>query len=146
MSAGNIDPLQPLKGLAGGKRDPTIETAVNFKRITSIAELDHELAIAQEKGQWLMLDFYADWCISCKEMDKYTLSNSAVKQELLRFVLVRADVTDNNAEAKALLKRFKLVGPPAILFFNKERQEDKGARVIGYQKVPKFLAQLKRLK
>lgn len=145
ISAGNTNPLQPLKGLIIGKGEPATETTVSFKRITSLAELDHELAIAQEKGQWLMLDFYADWCISCKEMDKYTLSNPTVKQELSRFVLVRVDVTDNNAEAKALLKRFKLVGPPAILFFNKKQQEDKSARIIGYQKAQDFLAQLVHL-
>ncbi len=146
MSAGNTDPLQPLKGFMTGKGETVTETTVHFKRITSLAELDDELDIAQQKGQWLMLDFYADWCISCKEMDKYTLSNPNVQQELSRFILVRADVTENNAEAKALLKRFKLVGPPAILFFNKAQQEDNSARVIGYQKAPKFLAQLRRLR
>ncbi len=146
ISAGNTDPLQPLKGLTMGRGESATDTTVNFKRITSLAELDHELAIAQQKGQWLMLDFYADWCISCKEMDKYTLSDPAVKQELSRFVLIQADVTENNAESKALLKRFKLVGPPAILFFNKAQQEDQNMRVIGYQKAPKFLAQLRRLR
>ena len=92
-----------------------------------------------------MLDFYADWCISCKEMEAYTLNNPDVKQALSSFVLLQADVTENNDQDKALLKAFDLIGPPAILFFNLNQQEQSSARVIGYQEAEAFLQHLSQL-
>jgi thiol:disulfide interchange protein DsbD len=92
-----------------------------------------------------MLDFYADWCISCKEMEAYTFSDPKVQQRLSNLVLLQVDMTDNTDEHKALLKRFNLIGPPAVLFFGSDQQEQQQYRVIGYQDSATFLAGLKTL-
>ena len=146
LSAGNTNPLQPLKGLSLGASSESEETPIAFKRVTSLAELQQEIKTANNNGQWVMLDFYADWCISCKEMEHYTLSNPEVKQALSDFVLLQADITKNNEEDKALLKAFNLIGPPAILFFNLDQQEQTSARVIGFQGTKTFLKHLSKLK
>ncbi|HIG66051.1 MAG TPA: protein-disulfide reductase DsbD [Methyloprofundus sp.] len=145
LSAGNTNPLLPLKGLASGSTNPQQEAPIEFKRVASLAELDQKLKAASAQGKWVMLDFYADWCISCKEMEAYTLNNPDVKQALSSFVLLQADVTENNDQDKALLKAFDLIGPPAILFFNLNQQEQSSARVIGYQEAEAFLQHLSQL-
>jgi thiol:disulfide interchange protein DsbD len=89
-----------------------------------------------------MLDFYADWCVSCKEMEAFTFSDPRVKVKLGNMLLLQADVTDNNAEHKALLKRYSLFGPPGIIFFDAQGREIKGLRVIGYQNAERFLKTL----
>jgi thioredoxin:protein disulfide reductase len=89
-----------------------------------------------------MLDFYADWCVSCKEMEAYTFSDARVKQELDGMLLLQVDVTANSAEHKALLKRYSLFGPPGIIFFDAQGKEVKGLRVIGYQNAERFLKTL----
>jgi len=142
LSAGNSNPLQPLKGLSLGAASSSEQAPIHFKRVASLTELNQEIKRANANGQWVMLDFYADWCISCKEMEAYTLSNPEVKQALSRFVLLQADVTKNNKADKALLKAFNLVGPPAILFFNLGQQEQRDLRVIGYQDAETFLKYL----
>lgn len=110
-----------------------------FVRIDSVAELDAKLA---SPGKPVMLDFYADWCVSCKEMEHFTFSDPRVKQELDAMLLLQADVTANSAEHKALLKRFSLFGPPGIIFFDAQGREIKGLRVIGYQNAERFLKTL----
>ena len=92
-----------------------------------------------------MLDFYADWCISCKEMEAYTFTDERVKQQLSRFILIQADVTKNASDENALLQRFNLIGPPAILFFGPDKQERTASRVIGYQNSETFLANINNL-
>jgi thiol:disulfide interchange protein DsbD len=92
-----------------------------------------------------MLDFYADWCVSCKEMERFTFSDSAVRQRLAGFTLLKADVTANDAGHKALLKRFSLFGPPGIIFFDPQGREIKGLRVIGFQPAARFSATLDRV-
>ncbi|OQK16138.1 thiol:disulfide interchange protein [Methyloprofundus sedimenti] len=146
LSAGSSNPLQPLKGLSSSSSGQQQEAPLAFKRINSLAELNQELQAASAQGKWVMLDFYADWCISCKEMEAYTLSKPEVKQALSGFVILQADVTENNEQDKALLKAFNLIGPPAILFFNLNQQEQFDARVIGYQKAESFLQNLSQLK
>ena len=131
--AGSRDPLMPLEafrsgGIAEGK-------PVTFERIASVAELDARLADA---GRPVMLDFYADWCVSCKEMERYTFSNAQVGNRLSGMRLLQVDVTDNTAEHKALLKRFKLFGPPGIIFFDARGREIPGLRVVGFQSAEKF--------
>jgi len=91
-----------------------------------------------------MLDFYADWCVSCKEMERYTFSDPQVASRMGRMLLLKADVTANNDEHKALLKRFGLFGPPGIIFFDAQGQERKGLRVVGYMKADAFAAVLDR--
>ena len=89
-----------------------------------------------------MLDFYADWCVSCKEYEKFTFSDGDVRKKLQDFVLLKADVTANTAHDKALLKRFDLFGPPGIVFFDGQGRENAAARVIGYQPSRQFLDSL----
>jgi len=134
--AGSRDPLRPLAGLMG---DAAPAAAPKFERIASSAELDARLAAA---GRPVMLDFYADWCVSCKEMEHYTFSDPRVKAKLEGTLLLQADVTANNAEHKQLLKRFSLFGPPGIIFFDAQGREIKGLRVIGYQNAERFLKTL----
>ena len=117
----------------GGKGD------TKFVRVDSIAELDAKLA-APEK--LVMLDFYADWCVSCREMEAFTFSDSRVKTKFERMLLVQVDVTANTAEHKALLKRYSLFGPPGIIFFDAQGRELRGLRVIGYQNAERFLKML----
>ena len=108
-------------------------------RIDSVAELEAKLAAP---GKPVMLDFYADWCVSCKEMEHFTFSEAAVKKQLDGMLLLQVDVTANTAEHKALLKRFSLFGPPGIIFFDAQGREIKGLRVIGYQNAARFLKTL----
>jgi thiol:disulfide interchange protein DsbD len=115
-------------------------SALPFKRISNAQELDAELA----KGQPVMLDFYADWCVSCKEMEKFTFSAAPVKAALQGAVLLQADVTANTEEDKALLKRYGLFGPPAIILFDGGGKE--GARVIGYQDAERFQQTLAKIR
>jgi thiol:disulfide interchange protein DsbD len=93
----------------------------------------------------VLLDFYADWCISCKEMEHLTFANPLVTQALGKFNLVQADVTQNTPESQALLKQYNLFGPPAILFFDAEGREQKNRRVIGFMSAQNFLDYLKQL-
>ena len=113
--------------------------ATKFERVASIAELEAKLAAP---GKPVMLDFYADWCVSCKEMEAFTFSDARVKAKFERMLLLQADVTANTAEHKALLKRFSLFGPPGIVFFDAQGQELRGLRVIGYQNAERFLKTL----
>ena len=106
-----------------------------FTRVTSSSELDAKLATP---GKPVMLDFYADWCVSCKEMEKFTFADPKVRAKLDGMVLLQVDVTGNTEEDKALLKRFSLFGPPGIIFFDAQGREIKGLRVIGYQNAERF--------
>lgn len=105
LSAGNTNPLQPLVGLALGG-ETQAKTAIEFQRVRNVAELEQKLQQAKANQQWVMLDFYADWCVSCKEMEAYTFTDALVKEHLKNFVLIQADVTENNANDTALLQRF----------------------------------------
>lgn len=144
LSAGATNPLRPLAGLAVAGQAQS-EVGLTFKRIRNVAELDAVLRQAQIDRQWVMLDFYADWCVSCKEMEAYTFKDAKVRRQLQDFVLVQADVTENNEEDQALLQRFHLVGPPGIIFFDPEGRERSGQRVIGYQDAETFLRNLQQL-
>ena len=114
-----------------------------FVRVDSIAELEKKLVAP---GKPVMLDFYADWCVSCKEMEHFTFSDPRVKEQLDGMLLLQVDVTANSAEHKALLKRFHLFGPPGIIFFDAQGREVKGLRVIGYQNADRFLKTLTLLR
>lgn len=113
-----------------------------FTRVKTVAELD--TAIANAQGKTVMLDFYADWCVACKEMEKFTFSDDKVKAALANTVLLQADVTDNNDSDQALLKRFNLFGPPGIIFFNKDGQEIT-PKVIGYKNAEEFTQILEKV-
>jgi len=118
---------------------------VNFVVIHSPAELDAQLSKAKEEKKLVLLDFYADWCISCKEMEVNTFANAEVGKELKQFILVQADVTANSPENQALLKRFGLFGPPGILIFNQNSQEQKDQRIIGYMPPQRFIEKLQKI-
>lgn len=118
---------------------------VSFSVIQSSAQLDLFLAAAKEQKKFVLLDFYADWCISCKEMEVNTFANSDVNSELKKFILLQADVTKNSSENQELLKRFGLFGPPGILFFDLNSVELKDQRVIGYVPPQRFIERLKKV-
>ncbi|AJP60056.1 thiol:disulfide interchange protein [Pandoraea vervacti] len=143
-AAGARDPLTPLAGLSamtsgGANAGAAVTEGVKFQRVRSLAELDQMVATA---GRPVMFDFYADWCISCKEMERFVFTDPRVKGRLDQMVLVQADVTANNADDQALLKRFGLFGPPGIIFFDESGKEVTGTRVIGAQSADQFLRSL----
>jgi thiol:disulfide interchange protein DsbD len=140
--SGSRDVLQPLSGLRGAAAGVPAGPGLAFKRVANNAELD--AAIAAARGKTLMLDFYADWCVSCKEMERYTFTDPQVLARLAGMVKIQADVTANTAEHKELLKRFRLFGPPGIVFFDPAGREIQGLRVIGFQAAGKFAAVLDR--
>jgi thiol:disulfide interchange protein DsbD len=136
--SGGRDILQPLSGLRGVSAAE--ERATPFLRVGNLNELDG--AIRAAAGKPVMLDFFADWCVSCKEMERYTFSDDTVRSKLAGMVLLQADVTQNLEEHKALLKRFGLFGPPGIVFFDRHGNEIQGVRVVGFQPAEKFAATL----
>jgi len=137
--SGGRDVLQPLSGLRlADSGHASGETP--FERINSVAELDAR--VRASAGRTVLLDFYADWCVSCKEMERYTFSDSRVRARFSEMVLLQADVTANTAEHAALLKRFRLFGPPGIIFFDRDGREIQGLRVIGFQAADRFVAVL----
>jgi thioredoxin:protein disulfide reductase len=139
-AAGGTDPLRPLAGTPlGGERAPELA----FRTIKSTADLDH--AVAQAGGRLVLLDFYADWCVSCKEMEKYTFTDASVQRALRDAVLLRADVTANDATDQALLARFGIYGPPTIAFFGPDGTEEKQYRVVGFVPAAKFQDHLQGL-
>ena len=122
---------------------PNHVSVLPFKQIQSLDDLSRELN--QRDNKMIMLDFYADWCVSCKEYEKLTFSNSKVKERLKEYSLLQVDVTKNNANHKALLKHFNLYGPPAILFFDKQHNEMRTYRIVGYKNASQMLDHLKTL-
>jgi len=136
--AGSRDPLQPLAGLRGGSAVAATTHPV-FEPVRSVAELDARIAAADRP---VMLDFYADWCVSCKEMERFTFSDPAVQARMGRMLLLKADVTANSADDQALLKRFSLFGPPGIIFFRPGGEEITTRRVVGFMSADEFGTQL----
>ena len=145
FSLGNSNPLKPLQGL-GVTTAQAAEPGIAFERVASLAALETRIKQAAANHQPVMLDFYADWCISCKEMETYTFADPRVKKSLNGFVLLQVNVTNNTDDDKALLEKFSLIGPPAILFFGVDRQEKIANRVIGYQDAETFIKSLQRVK
>jgi thiol:disulfide interchange protein DsbD len=135
--SGAQDVLRPLAGVS--RTGPAAATPLPWIRVASLAELEGKL---KAPGKTVMLDFYADWCVSCKEMEAFTFSDPNVRAQLDRMLLLQVDVTANSEADKALLKRFSLFGPPGIIFFDPDGREIKGLRVIGYQGPDRFLKTL----
>jgi thioredoxin:protein disulfide reductase len=134
--------LQPLSGILTANKNITETTHLNFTRVKNVEALN--AAITNANGQPVMLDFYADWCIACKELEAYTFSNRTVQAQLKDTLLLQIDVTQNSADDQALLKRFSLFGPPGIVFFDKQGQEISAVKTIGYQNAQDFLKTLAR--
>ena len=138
--AGSPDPLQPLAGFTGARVQE-----LQFRRIKSVEDLDRELAAARTAGKPVLFDFYADWCVSCKEMEKYTFTKPEVRAALAGFVLLKADVTANDAVDQALMQRFGIIGPPGTLFFVDGR-ELRGLRLVGFESADKFVERARRVR
>ncbi len=147
--AGAKDYMRPLHGIAGGgvmvAGMPAQEQELHFKRIKSVADLERELKKASAEGKMVMLDFYADWCIYCKDFEKYVFTDPRVIAALKDVVLLQADVTDNDELDKALLKRVQVTAPPAILFFDTTGRELREYRLVGSMDADAFLAHVKRV-
>jgi len=150
-AAGGKDTLQPLHGLAmsaGGGSGAAMGNMQHggkmvFKNFKGLAELEREVAAASAAGKSVMVDFYADWCVSCKEMEKYTFSDAGVQQALTNTVLLKADVTADDDIDKALMKEFGVFGPPSILFFGVDGKERRSYRVVGFVKPGPFRDHIK---
>ncbi len=142
-ASGGTDPFKPLAGLVragvGSAQATGASDGLAFKRVSTVAELDAALASA---GRPVMLDFYADWCVSCKEMERFTFTDARVQERLSGALLLKADVTANSPADRELLKRFNLFGPPGMIFFDATGQELKDVRVIGFQNADRFLSSL----
>jgi len=135
-ASGGHDVLRPLESFAS--RDSAASNdSLKWTRIESVEQLD--MALASARGNPVVLDFYADWCVSCKEMDRFTFADPRVVSALGEFQLLRVDVTANNDHHRALLKRFHLFGPPGTIFFDGQGREVAGARVIGFEPADRFL-------
>ncbi|MFC7298378.1 protein-disulfide reductase DsbD [Herminiimonas aquatilis] len=139
VTTGGRDALAPLAHM----RKDSAEHA-DFTRVKTVADLD--AAIAKAHGKNVMLDFYADWCVSCIEMEKLTFTDPRVQRQFADMVLLQVDVTANDMHDKELLRRYNLFGPPGIIFFDKNGQEIRGGRVIGFQKADKFTQSLALIK
>ncbi|MCS3604318.1 thiol:disulfide interchange protein DsbD [Buttiauxella sp. BIGb0471] len=133
---------KPLQDWAFGTPVATSQAHLNFTKIANIEQLDK--ALAEAKGKPVMLDLYADWCVACKEFEKYTFSNPQVQQQLANTVLLQADVTANNAQDNALLKHLQVLGLPTILFFDTTGQEQPDARVTGFMDANDFRTHLQK--
>jgi thiol:disulfide interchange protein DsbD len=139
-ASGATDPLQPLARFAAQSDIAASPGTPRFQPVRSVDELDAALKSA---GRPVMLDFYADWCVSCKEMERFTFSDPAVQKKLAGALLLKADVMANNAQDRELLRRFSLFGPPGTIFFDTRGNEIRPARLIGYQNSGRFLDTLK---
>jgi thiol:disulfide interchange protein DsbD len=144
VAAGGRDPWQPLRGIglianaASQAPNPVV-----FRAVKTVAEV--EQAVRAASGRPVMLDFYADWCVSCKELERYTFTDPDVRTALAGMVTLRADVTANDAADQALLKHFGIVGPPAILFFGPDGRECREYRVVGFLDAAQFNERLRSL-
>lgn len=138
-ASGSKDPLQPLDHLsAGSGGGATQQHALAFQRIKTVADLERAVAAATAAGKPVMLDFYADWCVSCKEMEKYTFPDPGVQAVLANAVLLQADVTANDDEDQALMRRFEIYGPPTIAFYGADGVERKDFRLVGFTAAERF--------
>ena len=137
--SGSQSLLQPLAGIGSHMNDSGTKNVESpqFRRIKDNLELDH--ALKQAAGKYVMLDFYADWCVSCKEFARYTFQDTHVQKLLKNMVLLQVDATQNTNDDWALMSRFGLFGLPGIVFFDSKGQEIKPLKVVGYQNAEKFL-------
>jgi thioredoxin:protein disulfide reductase len=137
---------RPLQGLSAiGSSQDNDQNQLSFKTIKSLADLNAEMAIAGQHGKFVMLDFYADWCVACKEMEEYTFSDTVVQSLLDDLVLLQADVTKNDPLDRELLNEFDIYGPPAILFFSDDGRERQSYRVVGFVEADEFAEHIKEI-
>jgi thiol:disulfide interchange protein DsbD len=145
ISTNQPDAIRPLLCSVAVACKEQLSLTLKFKKVGTVEELQQTLADAKAKNQWVMLDFYANWCASCQELAFYTFADPKVREALSQVVLIQADVTQNSPTDHALLRQFNLIGPPAILFFGPDQQERSAYRVVGYLKADKFLDTINRV-
>ncbi|MBL3519204.1 protein-disulfide reductase DsbD [Arcobacter lanthieri] len=133
--SGTTNPLKPLDKFTSGVA-MTQKDELKFTYIKNITELEDAL---KKSSKPVILDFWASWCVSCKELDEITFKDSEVVEKLKNFTLIKADVTQNSDDDKALQKRFGVVGPPALIFWDKDKNEVKSAKIVGYKNPKEFL-------
>jgi thiol:disulfide interchange protein DsbD len=143
---GGSNPLKPLASVNLGNATTVAEAEheLPFRRIKTVADLDRELVAASSQGKTAFLDFYADWCVSCKEMEAYTFTDEKVQATLSNTVWLQADVTANDEADQELLNRFGVFGPPTIIFFGADGQQRSGYEVVGYMKAEDFVRHLQQ--
>lgn len=147
-ASGANDPLQPLQNLSAGKVSnaaaATPNAKLDFKYVKDLDQLNKEIAAANAQGKPVMVDFTAEWCVSCKEMEKYTFSDGEVQATLSKVALIKVDVTENDDQDKAVMKHLGVFGPPSILFFDHQGNENKAYRVVGFIKAAAFNDHIKQ--
>ena len=141
---GGTNPLQPLASVNLGGGEAVAEKKLEFQVIKTVDDLDREVALAASQGKTAMLDFWAEWCVSCKEMEAFTFTDGEVQATLANTVLLKADVTANDEADQALLARFGVFGPPTIIFFGPDGQQRHGYEVVGYMKAADFSAHVRQ--
>ncbi|MGO3872146.1 MAG: protein-disulfide reductase DsbD [Alcaligenes sp.] len=135
IALGRPSVIRPLEGLKSTGTVAAAQSKVEFQRVNSLQELEERLVKATRP---VMLDFYADWCVSCIEMENFTFSDPSVAQRMAQFELLQVDVTANTPEDRELLKHFRLFGPPGIMFFDSKGKQLEQLRVIGFQDASRF--------
>lgn len=133
---GATNPLNPLEKFTSGSGSVSVQDEVVFIKVKNLQELEEQIA---KSSKPVMLDFWASWCVSCKELDQITFKDPAVINKLKGFTLLKADVTDNNDDDKALQKKYGIVGPPALVFWNTDKEEVKSSKIVGYKNPKDFL-------
>jgi len=146
-AAGGHDPLRPLApltGISAGRPAGSEAAGLNFQDVKSVAGLKMALADAARQGQPVMVDFYADWCTSCLEMEHTTLRDPGVRSVLGHFRLLKVDLTEDTPDGRALMKHYGLYGPPAYIFYDARGRRLQGDTVVGYEKVAPFMRHVRR--
>jgi thiol:disulfide interchange protein DsbD len=139
IAAGGKDPLHPLQAVsffAGNEQNAKQTEKLAFRPVKNVADVQQ--AVDRAQGRPVMLDFYADWCVTCKELEKYTFTDPNVQAALEDTILLQADVTANTVEDRGLQQHFGIFGPPAILFFDADGNERKAYRVVGFMPADQF--------
>jgi thiol:disulfide interchange protein DsbD len=146
-ASGSSDATQPLRGMMGGGAmvAGSPETKAPFTTIKSLEDMQTAVANASRQGRPVMLDFYADWCVDCKKLERYTFSDAQVQATLENTLLLKADVTANDATDRELMHHFGIIGPPSILFFDPSGQERREFRLVGFLDAGEFGAHLRRM-
>jgi thioredoxin:protein disulfide reductase len=145
VASGGRDLTQPLRHLVQAGSGTAVAAERDELKFATVANLQALDAAVQASAKPVMVDFYADWCVACKEFESLTFSDPAVRKKLGGFTLLRVDVTANNPQDKALMKKYSLFGPPALLFFKSAGPELSTARVVGFQNASDFLGHLNQL-